>query len=78
MNRIMFLLCLLLLCGSTAVAENYFTAGINDTLRIKPSLIGSQKPVVVRAHLDGRADIWMITASYPPDTVVEVLSVSKM
>ena len=57
-------LTLLLLVASSALASNYFTFGVNDTLRVRPSLLGGSVDVPVRAHFDGRLDYWHLKFSF--------------
>ena len=46
------------LIAMLASADNYFTVGENDTLRINPMYLNSTVIVPVHAHLDGRIDYW--------------------
>ena len=62
MKRLIFILTLLL-AAITVQAENYFTMGENDTLRIEA---GSDTVTVpVRAHFDGRVSRWTLSLSWP-------------
>ncbi|MBR5726750.1 MAG: dockerin type I repeat-containing protein [Muribaculaceae bacterium] len=58
------LLLTLALAVFSAKADNYFTMGENDTLRIKPTNLGGFQEVNVRAHLEGRIDYWFLDMSY--------------
>lgn len=62
MNRLIIALSLLLACVA-AQAENYFTMGENDTLRIAAGC--DTVTVPVRAHFDGRVSSWNLTLSWP-------------
>lgn len=48
-----------------ASADRYLTFGVNDTLRVNPSLEDSTQSVMVRAHFDGRLNSWTMTLSLP-------------
>ena len=49
-----------------AQADNYFTMGENDTLRIRPSCLGGFVTLPVGAHFDGRLNTWNLTTiTYP-------------
>ena len=62
MNRLTIVLALML-AASAAWAENYFTIGGNDTLRIAA---GSDTVTVpVSAHFDGRVSRWNLTLIWP-------------
>ena len=61
MNRLIIVLTLLL-SASAALAENYFTMGGNDTLRIAAG--SDTVSVPVRAHFDGRVDSWNLTLTW--------------
>lgn len=58
---------ILALCCGNAFADNYFTMGVNDTLRIHPGALGGYVNVPVRAHFDGRLNHFYLTMSYPID-----------
>ncbi len=49
----------------SASADRYLTFGVNDTLRITPTCLGSTQTVTVRAHFDGRLDKWDMTLNFP-------------
>ncbi|MBR5170497.1 MAG: dockerin type I repeat-containing protein [Muribaculaceae bacterium] len=51
--------------AGVASADNYFTIGENDTLRINPIFLGSNYPVSLRAHFEGRLDIWFLNLYLP-------------
>ena len=66
MNRLIILLSLVL-AASLAQADNYFTIGENDTLRVT---VGSDTVTVpVRAYFDGRVSRWTLTMTYPEGLV---------
>ena len=66
MNRLIIFLTLVL-ATSLAQADNYFTMGENDTLRVT---VGSDTVTVpVRAHFDGRVSRWTLTMTYPEGLV---------
>ena len=46
-------------------ADNYFTMGVNDTLRIRPSYLDGFLIVPVKMHTDGRMNNWSISLTYP-------------
>ena len=48
-----------------ASADRYLTFGVNDTLRVPPSKVGSYQVVMVRAHFDYRLDKWDMTMILP-------------
>ena len=56
---------LALLAILPASADRYLTFGINDTLRVPPSSVGSYQVVMVRAHFDYRLDKWDMTLTFP-------------
>ena len=64
MKRLFFLLAMLAAMNA-ASADNYFTMGENDTLRIKPANLGGYQEVPVRAHFEGRLNYWYLTFGYP-------------
>ncbi len=57
---------LLMLAATTAAvhAENYFTLGENDTLRVPSSCLGKQFTAAVHAHFDGYLDNWLVTVGF--------------
>ena len=61
----MLLLMMALLAILPASADRYLTFGVNDTLRVPPSSVGSYQVVMVRAHFDYRLDIWNMTMTLP-------------
>ena len=63
--RKILLLILALMAILPASADRYVTFGINDTLRIRPSSLGGEHGVAIRAHFDGRLDKWDMTMSLP-------------
>ena len=65
MNKLTLLLACMLTLFSVH-ADNYFTMGQNDSIRIHPSTIGIQREVPVYAHFDGRLDAWNLTLTYSP------------
>lgn len=48
-----------------ASADRYLTFGVNDTIRIKPSRVPGLHDEMVRAHFDGRANLWNMTLLLP-------------
>ena len=77
-SRNRLLLCtFLLLTAYAAVADNYFTIGVNDTLRVNPDYIGGIMPVPVYAHFDGRLDGWYLSMNYPAADTMEVTGASE-
>ena len=58
-------LLLFLLSAGFASANNFFTMGVNDTVRIRPQFLGAFVNVTAKAHFDGRLDTWNLTVSYP-------------
>lgn len=50
----------------SALADSYFTMGVNDSIRINPFLLGNGITIPVDAHFDGRLDYWHLTMTYPP------------
>ena len=58
------------LASATAWADNYFTMGVNDTLRVNPAYISGIRTgleVPVMAHFDGRLNFWQVTVTPPED-----------
>ena len=64
MKKFIFTL-LALMAFLTASAGSYLYIGVNDTLRIKPSCIGSVQTVLVCGHFEGRLDKWDMTLTFP-------------
>lgn len=64
MKKILYAI-ILLFVSLSATAENYFTAGVNDTIRIHPIFLGQNVNIPIRAHFDGRVDYWHVTFGYP-------------
>ena len=64
MKKILLLFCMAFAIFS-AYADNYFTMGVNDSFRIRPSDIMGTKDVPVYGHFDGRLDIWSLIMTYP-------------
>lgn len=58
------LISIIALTSLLASADNYFTVGVNDSLRINPCYLGSNVTIPVRAHLDGRIDYWYVRLLY--------------
>ena len=48
-----------------AQADNYFTMGVNDTLRLHPSLLNGTTYIPASAHFEARLNHWYITVNYP-------------
>ena len=63
MKKILVLFCIAV-AALLASADNYFTVGENDSLRINPVYLGSTLDIPVRAHLDGRIDYWYVRLLY--------------
>jgi hypothetical protein len=58
------------LVSATAWADNYFTMGVNDTLRVNPAYISGVRTgldVPIMAHFDGRLNFWQVTVTPPED-----------
>lgn len=70
-----FLLVLALAAILPASADRYLTFGVNDTLRVNPSLEDSTQSVMVRAHFDGRLNSWTMTLKLPQG--VKLVSYSR-
>lgn len=49
----------------TAWADNYFSLGVNDTLRVPEACLGGQMKVNLHAHFDGWVESWNLTMSIP-------------
>ena len=60
-----------------ASADNYFTVGANDSLRINPMYLGSTVTVPVRAHLDGRIDYWYVRLLYHEPYGLDIIATSR-
>ena len=60
-----------------ASADNYFTVGVNDSLRINPMYVGSTVTVPVRAHFDGRIDYWYVHLSYHEQYGLDIVAASR-
>lgn len=65
MKKTLLILILVLAVVLPASADRYLTFGVNDTLRVNPSLEDSTQSVMVRAHFDGRLDTWNLTMTLP-------------
>ena len=65
MKKIFYSLLFFLFVSLSATADNYFTMGLNDTVRINPFYLDNYVNVPVRAHFDGRLDYWHLTFDYP-------------
>lgn len=65
MKKIFYSLLFFLFVSLSATADNYFTTGVNDTVRIHPFYLGESKFFGVKAHFDGRLDYWHLTFGYP-------------
>ena len=65
MFKKIFLVLAIFLPSLTALGDNYFTMGVNDTVRIHPFYLGESKFFGVKAHFDGRLDYWHLTFGYP-------------
>ena len=51
--------------ASTADFPNYFTMGVNDTVKVSPSVLGAQMTVPVLAHFEEMVYRWDINPSFP-------------
>lgn len=56
-------------------ADNYFTFGKNDTLRINPNFLNNFFNVPVRAHFDGYLDHWRLDFTLPNNDLVDIRQV---
>ena len=56
---------ILLLSAVGALADNFFTAGVNDTLWVSPQNLGLSYNVLLSAHFDGRLDYWRLRLDAP-------------
>lgn len=59
------IMCVMSLCPLTVSAENYFSLGVNDTLRVPESCLGGQMTVRMHANFDGWLESWNLTMSVP-------------
>ena len=55
----------MLLTALTALSSNYFTMGVNDTLRINPGYLGANFTAAATAHFDGRVNYWCVNVLSP-------------
>lgn len=62
MKKILLLL-MALMAIFPAWAENYFSLGVNDTLRVPEACLGGQMKVNLQAHFDGWLESWVLTMS---------------
>ena len=60
-----------------ASADNYFTMGVNDSLRINPLHLGSTVTVPVRAHFDGRLDQWKVKVKTRKQAITVINNVTR-
>lgn len=60
-----------------ASADNYFTVGVNDSLRINPNYLGCTVTVPIRTHLDGRIDYWYTQLLYHKPYGLEITASSR-
>ena len=60
-----------------ASADNYFTMGVNDSLRINPIYLGLYYDVPVRAHFDGRLDQWVVDVKTRTRAITEINNVTR-
>ena len=65
MKKILLFFCMAFAMLMPAQADNYFTMGENDSIRIRPSDIGGTRIVPMYAHFDARVDAWNINMTYP-------------
>ena len=65
MKKIIYTLLLVLSVSAPSMADSYFTMGVNDTLRIEPSILGNVYNGSFSAHFDGRLDTWSISMTCP-------------
>ena len=61
----LFTVIILLLSAVGAMADNYFTAGVNDTLWVSPYELGLSYNMLLNAHFDGRLDYWRLRLDAP-------------
>ena len=64
---------LLLATAGTALADNYFTAGVNDSIRINPIFLNNGFNVCVRSSFEARLDNINLTLTYPTGITVSNL-----
>ena len=64
MKKAILISCLLL-CGVTALADDYFTMGVNDTILIYPNTLSENHEIPVSANFSGRLNEWNVVFSYP-------------
>ncbi len=69
----------LLLATFSAIADNYFTIEgvVNDTLRIIPTKLNGYVILHFNANFDGYLDSWRLDLTYPRDSVMKVIYVSR-
>ena len=63
------IVCVMSLCPVSASADNYFSLGVNDTLRVPEACLGGQMQVNMHAQFDGWLESWNLTMSVPEGTV---------
>lgn len=78
MKKLMYLM-ISLLATFGATADNYFTIdGVaNDTLRISPTNLNGYVILYFNANFEGYLDSWRLDLTYPRDTVMKVIFVSR-
>ncbi|MBR5170501.1 MAG: dockerin type I repeat-containing protein [Muribaculaceae bacterium] len=59
-----------LLAVTASQADNYFTLGVNDTLRISRDNLGGNCYTSARAHFEGRLNIWFLNLYLPEGITV--------
>ena len=55
-------------------AGNFFTAGVNDTVRIHPNRLNGYSEQVFTMQTDAYCDSWSIRMGYPKGTMVKLIS----
>ena len=63
--RNFYLILAFMFAAFSASADNYFTMGTNDSVRIHPMFLGNGYRIPVKAHFDGRLDYWHLDMTYP-------------
>ena len=60
-----------------ASADNYFTMGVNDSLRNNPMYLASTVTIPVRAHFGGRLDQWKVRVYTRLRAISEMVTASR-
>ena len=77
MKKFFTYLLILFMTAGNVFADNYFTAGKNETLRIHPNDIGSTTDVTFRAHFDAYLDHWSLDFTFPKDSIMELVWIGR-